>query len=58
MDGTLQLVINIGAACTAIAALIGLPKHRASMLCRALNQLQAVEDRTRTASGGKLPPGG
>ena len=25
MDGTLQLVINIGAACTALAALIGLP---------------------------------
>lgn len=25
MDGTLQLVINIGAACTALAALVGLP---------------------------------
>ena len=25
MDGTLQLIVNIGAACTALAALIGLP---------------------------------
>jgi hypothetical protein len=25
MDGTLQLIVNIGAACTALAAVIGLP---------------------------------